>query len=68
MTNAIIEFIKYIGMGFVSGIDILLKLIPVYNELSGLKEEIIALIIGVPAFVISIIVFVIKVIRKESKK
>ena len=52
-----------IGIGFMT----FLKVLPIYNKLGSIKEEIIACCIGVPAIVVSI-VFMIPVIVKIIKK
>ena len=54
MFNVIGEFIEYLFTGIWAGISAVLKVLSLYEQLSGLKEEIIAAGFGVPAIIVSI--------------
>ena len=53
MINVIGEFVECVIMGIWTWFVSLFKLIPVFDQLSGLKEEIIAAGLGIPAIVVS---------------
>ena len=55
MFNVIGELIKYLFTGIGAGISAVLKVLPLYEQLSGLKEEIIAAGLGVPTIIVSIV-------------
>ena len=55
MFNFIGELIKYLFTGIGAGISAVLKVLPLYEQLSGLKEEIIAAGLGVPTIIVSIV-------------
>ncbi len=58
---------KFIFAGISIGFDAFLKMLPIYNQLSGIKEQLIASVIGVPVIIVSII-FLIPTIIKIIKK
>ena len=55
MFNVVGEFIEYLFTGIWAGISAVLKVLPLYEQLSGLKEEIIAAGLGVPTIIVSIV-------------
>ena len=61
------EFIKYLVLGLWAGFEAVLKIIPLYEQLSGLKEEIIVAGLGVPVLVITIIGAIPVIIRISLK-
>ena len=63
MLNIIGDAIWCILSGIKIGIMAFLKVLPLYNELGNIKEEIIACVIGVPTIVISIAFVVSPIIR-----
>ena len=50
----ILQAFEIIGRTFLAVFEALLSLFPVYQELSGLQDQIIAAAIGVPVVVISV--------------
>ena len=46
---------EYLFTGIWAGISAVLKVLPLYEQLSGLKEEIIAAGLGVPTIIVSIV-------------
>lgn len=61
------EFIKTVFVTIVELVAGLLKLFPVYEQLSGLKEEIIAAAIGVPVSIITIVCSIPLIIKIVTK-
>lgn len=62
-----IEMIKCVLAGISVGIDAFLKVLPIYNQLSGIKEQLINAALGIPAIIVSIVFLVptiVKIIRK----
>ena len=63
----ILEALGLIGNTFVTILKSLLCLIPIHKEFSGIQDQILAYILGVPVFIISIIGFIYtlyKILRK----
>lgn len=53
------------GMGV--GLMAFFKVLPIFNELGNIKEEIIACVIGVPVFVVSIALMVPTIVKAFKK-
>lgn len=67
LVKVLFDVIKLIATAILVILENALKLLPIYEQLSGLKEEFIAVAIGVPVSVITIICsipLIIKVIKK----
>lgn len=56
--NVFIEIIKTLFIGIRGGFDIVLHLLPIYEQLSSVKEQLIAAAIGVPTILVSIAFFI----------
>lgn len=63
----ILEILKYLFAGIGVGIDAFLKVLPIYNQLSEIKEQLISASLGIPVIIVSIVFLVgtiVKIIRK----
>ena len=63
----IIEILKCLFAGIGIGIDAFLKVLPIYNQLSEIKEQLISAALGIPVIIVSIVFLVatiVKIIRK----
>lgn len=63
----IIEMLKCLFAGIGVGIDAFLKVLPIYNQINGIKEHLISAALGIPAIIVSIVFLVptiVKFIRK----
>ncbi len=67
MFNIISEFIEYLFTGIWAGISAFLKVLPLYEQLSGIKEEIIAAGLGVPAIIVSIVFAIPTIVGLSAK-
>ena len=66
MIMVLIDAIKCFAAGFVCGVDAFLRVLPLYEQLSGLKDELISAATGIPIIVLTIIGLIpisIKVVR-----
>ena len=55
----------FVGIGV--GIDAFLNVLPIYNQINGIKEQLISAALGIPAIIVSIMFLaptVFKIIRK----
>lgn len=59
--------LKCIFAGMSIGFEAFLKVLPIFNQLNGIKEQLIANMFGVPAAIISILFFIPTVIKIISK-
>ena len=57
----IFEIIKCLFLGICTGIDMFLRFIPFYEQLSNMKAQLIASVIGIPLIVVILITFIIKI-------
>ena len=55
MINVFADLIKCVFAGMGTGIYAFVKAIPIYEQLSGLKDEIISAVTGIPVIVLTII-------------
>ena len=55
MIIAFFQFIKCFLAGMGTGIYAFIKALPIYEQLSGLKDEIISAVTGIPVIVLTII-------------
>ena len=55
MINAFVDLIKCLLAGVGTGIYAFVKALPIYEQLSGLKDEIISAVTGIPVIVLTII-------------
>ena len=55
MINVFIELIKCLFVGMGAGVYAFVKALPIYEQLSGLKDEIISAVTGIPVIVLTII-------------
>ena len=49
--------------GMMVGFDAVLRLLPLYEQLSGIKEQLIAACLGVPTIVVSVVLFVPTIVK-----
>ena len=63
----IIKMFECLFAGFDIGIDAFLKVLPIYNQLSGIEEQLISVALGIPAIIVSI-VFLVPTIFKIFRK
>ena len=61
------QMIEALWAGFKIGIQAFLSVLPLYNQLSGLKTEIIAAAIGIPAVVLTIAGIAWKIVKFIGK-
>lgn len=62
-----IEMIKYLLTGISIGFVAFLKVLPLYEQLNGIKEQLIAIALGIPVVIVSIIFLIPTVIRIAKK-
>ena len=55
MINAFADLIECLLAGVGTGIYAFVKVLPIYEQLSGLKDEIISAVTGIPVIVLTII-------------
>ena len=60
-----VEILNCLFGGFKVGVLAFLKMLPLYDFLNSLPEYILALITGLPMVVISILMFLIKLLSRE---
>jgi len=63
----IIEIIKYLFFGIYAGIDMFLKLLPFYEQLSNVNAQLIVSLIGIPPIVALLISFFVKICSNFNK-
>lgn len=60
------QIINCLFAGMSVGIDALLSVLPIYEQLNNLKEWLLASILGIPLVVISVILLIVKIIDKKK--
>ena len=63
----IIEMFKYLFVGIGVGVDAFLKVLPIYNQLSGIKEQLISAALGIPVIIVSIVFLVLTIVKIVRK-
>ena len=66
-TVIIYEFIKYLAIGLWTGFVAFFEALPIYETLSGFKEEIIAVALGIPTIIITIVFAIPSIIKLAIK-
>ena len=67
----VIEIIQSLVAGMGVGFYAILKMLPIYEQLNGVKEQLISAVTGIPAVIISIALFIptaATIIKKASSK
>jgi len=62
-----IEMIKCVLAGISVGFEAFLKVLPLYEQLNGIKEQLIASALGIPVVIVSIMFLIPTVIRIAKK-
>lgn len=54
---------KCLFAGIGVGIDAFLNVLPIYNQLSGIEEQLISAALGLPTIIVSIVFLVLTIVR-----